>query len=164
MWELGLKGRLLGLLGRKLKPSIKASTRAKLSSVSSSRRDGSGKLKTTFCCDKREDLRTSVLLLKWSAKSSHRVSVGCMGDLLKSALIKRSVVEKRVLGLFLLSEMIFVKWLVLASFVFLHFLSALLQFLFNIFISEFLHRGIDLVFMVWLKVEPLNQGLTSAWN
>ena len=50
-----------------------------------------------------------ILLLKWSAKSSKRASVGDFEDLFKFVFVKRSIVEKRNFWLFLCSLMIFLE-------------------------------------------------------
>lgn len=55
-----------------------------------------------------------ILLLKWFTKSSQRASVDVCGNYLESELVKRSKVEKRSLGLFLLTVMRLQKWDVLA--------------------------------------------------
>ena len=110
---IGSKRQVVGFTWEKTRPSVLASTRAKLSSVSSGK--SNGVLKTTFCSDKRLDLISSILLLKWSENSMQRASEAVMGDLLRLLLVKRLKVEKINLGLFLLFVMRFEKWVVLAS-------------------------------------------------
>ena len=57
---------------------------------------------------------SSILPLKWSAKSSQSAFVGLSEDFLKSVLVKREKVEKRNLGLFLFIVMRLEKWEILA--------------------------------------------------
>ena len=54
-----------------------------------------------------------ILLLKWSAKSSQRASVGALEDLLKCVFVKRSIVEKRNFWQFLCLLISFWKWKIL---------------------------------------------------
>ena len=51
----------------------------------------------------------SILLLKWAANSSHLELDDILLGLLKTGLIKQSVVEKRIFGLFRFSMMSFEK-------------------------------------------------------
>lgn len=62
-----------------------------------------------LCYAERLDLITSILLLKWLAKASHSATDGLLEVLLLLLFIRRSIVEKRILGLFLLTVIKFAK-------------------------------------------------------
>ena len=111
---IGSKRQVVGFTWENTRPSVLASTRTKLSSVSSGKSNDPGVFVVKTCWDKRLDLISSILLLKWSAKASQRVSFVVAGDLLKLLLVKSSIVENKNLWLFLLSEISFLKWEVLA--------------------------------------------------
>ena len=90
--------------------SITESTGTKLSNVSTHRIDGSDNKAFVGLDVMNADLIRSILLLKWSAKISHCESVVLPLVISVLGLIRRSIVEKRILWLFLLAEMSFVKW------------------------------------------------------
>ena len=87
----------------KTRPSALASTKSKLSSVLL------GKITLKICLGKSLDLMSLIFLLKWSANSSQRASVGVLEDLFQCVFVKRSVVEKRIFWLVLCSLMGFWK-------------------------------------------------------
>ena len=114
---IGSKRQVVGFTWENTRPSVLTSTRAKLSSVSSGKSNDPGVVTAKNCGDKRLDLMSSTLLLKWSAKSSQRASDVALWDLLELLFVKKSMVEKWNLVLFLWSEISFLKWEILACFI-----------------------------------------------
>lgn len=111
---MGSKRQVVGFTWGKTQPSIFASTRTKLSSVSSGKSNAGDPLRLTSCNDKSLDLVALTLFMKWSAKSSHAALDSGTEDLLKSLFIIRVIVLKINFGLFLFSVMRFEKYSVLA--------------------------------------------------
>lgn len=111
---MGSKRQVVGFTWGKTRPSIFASTRTKLSSVSSGKSNAGDPLRLTSCNDKSLDLVALTLFVKWSAKSSHAALDSGTEDLLKSLFIIGVIVLKRNFGLFLFSVMRFAKYSVLA--------------------------------------------------
>ena len=134
---IGSNRQVVGFTWEKIRPSVLASTRAKLSSVSSGKINDPGVLTFEICWGKRLDLMSLILLLKWSAKSSQRASIGVLEDLWKFLFVKMSVVEKRNFWLFLSLSISFWKWEILDWSIFL--------------VSAFLHGGVGLVLIVFIK-------------
>ena len=98
---IGSKRQVVGFTWEKTRPSVLASTRAKLSSVSSGKDNSPGVLTDKTFWDDRQDLMSLIFVLKWSAKFSQRSSVGVLKTLLKLVPVKILKVEKRNRGLFL---------------------------------------------------------------
>lgn len=110
---MGSKRQVVGFTWGKTRPSIFASTRTKLSSVSSGKSNAGDPLRLTSCNDKSLDLVALTLFVEWSAKSSHAALDSGTEDLLFLFII-RVIVLKRNFGLFLFSVMRFEKYSVLA--------------------------------------------------
>ena len=110
---IGSNRQVVGFTWEKTRPSVLASTRAKLSSVSSGKINDPSVSTYKICWGKRFNLMSLILLLKWSAKSSQRASVGVLQDLLRFGLVTRSIVEKRNFWLFLCWSINFWKWEIL---------------------------------------------------
>ena len=91
---IGSNRQVVGFTWEKTRPSVLVSTRAKLSIVSSGKINDPGVLTFKIWWGKRLDLMSLILLLKWSAKSSQRASVGVLKDLLKLRITLKVVVKK----------------------------------------------------------------------
>lgn len=98
---IGSQRQVVGFTWEETQPRVFASTRTKLSSISS----GTNRDSCAFCWTKRLDLVTSVLLLKWHAKSSHSATDAVLEDSSLFLLMRRPMVEKRILVYFLLTVM-----------------------------------------------------------